>query len=103
MAITIGSAGSTPPFGTDIISATYTEEMELIDVTNRTNVGTGIGTKVNEAGFVTKTWEIECHDPSTAITALTTQATSGSFTVMSVTETASVDGAMTYTITAKEG
>ena len=98
----IGNTGSAPPFGVDIISATYTEEQELIDVTNRTNSGTGVGYKINEAGFTTKIWEIECHDAGTAITSLTTQASTG-WTVMSISETASVDGAKTFTITAKEG
>lgn len=101
MAITLGKSGSAPPFGADIISATYTEECETIDVSNRTNVGTGVGRKAFQAGFITKTWEIECHDPSGVITELEDAAPTG-FTVMSVSENISVDGAVTFTVTVKE-
>ena len=43
MAITLGKDGAAPPFGVDIISATFTEECEVIDVTNRTNEGGATG------------------------------------------------------------
>jgi hypothetical protein len=46
-------------------------------------------------------WEIECHDATGLVTSLTTNAASG-FTVMSVTENVSIDGAVTYTVTARE-
>lgn len=104
MAITLGKdAASAPPFGTGIISATYTQECETIDVSNRSNIGGSAGLpgrKVSEAGFVIKTWEIECHDPTGLVTALETDVTG--WTVMSVAENIGVDGAVTYTVTAKE-
>jgi hypothetical protein len=104
MAITLGKdAATAPPFGSGIISATYTEECETIDVSNRANIGGSSGApgrKVSKAGFVTKTWEIECHDATNLITNL--EAAGSSFSVMSVTENISVDGAVTYNVTAKE-
>jgi hypothetical protein len=105
MAIVLGKDGSAPPFGTDIISATYTEECEVIDVTNRANEGGASGAagyRAYKAGFKTKMWEIECHDATALTTALTTNASSG-FTVMSVTENIGIDGAVTFTVTAREG
>jgi len=106
MAITLGKdASSAPPFGEGIISATFTEECETIDISNRANIGGSAGTpgrKVSKAGFVTKTWEIECHDPDGLITSLNAAGTSGSFSIMSVTENVSIDGAVTYNVTAKE-
>lgn len=101
MAITLGKDHSTPPFGAGIISATYTEEVETVDISNRSNVGVGVGYKQNAAGFITKTWEIECHDATGVVAALEANPTSG-FTVMSVSESIGVDGAVTYTVTAKE-
>jgi hypothetical protein len=106
MAISLGKDGAAPPFGAGVISASYTEEQELVDVTNRDNCGGTAGNpgyKANMAGFTTKTWEIECHDADSVITSLTAQATAGQFSVMSVTENIGVDGAVTFTVTAKEG
>lgn len=107
MAITLGKDSSpAPPFGGAVISASYTEECEVVDITNRDNCGGTPGNpgyKANAAGFKTKTWEIECHDPDGLITALEQQAISGQWTVMSVAENISVDGAITFTVTAKEG
>jgi hypothetical protein len=104
MAITLGKdAASSPPFGTGIISATYTEECETIDVSNRANIGGSAGApgkKVAKAGFTTKMWEIECHDPTSLISSL--EAAGSGFTVMSVTENISIDGAVTFNVTAKE-
>jgi hypothetical protein len=104
MAITLGKdAGSAPPFGEGIISATYTEECETIDISNRSNIGGSAGApgkKVSKAGYVTKTWEIECHDPDGLIASL--EAAGSSWTVMSVTENIGIDGAVTYNVTAKE-
>lgn len=104
MAITLGKdAASAPPFGTGIISATYTEECETIDVSNRSNIGGGSGApgkRVSKAGFVSKTWEIECHDPTGLVTALETDVSG--WTVMSVAENIGVDGAVTFTVTARE-
>jgi len=104
MAITLGkSAATSPPFGAGIISANYTEECETIDVSNRSNVGGAVGApgrKVSKAGFVVKTWEIECHDPNGLIASLDAAGTSWS--VMSVTENVGIDGAVTFNVTAKE-
>jgi hypothetical protein len=103
MAISLGKDGSAPPFGTGIISATFTEECETIDISNRSNVGGSAGTpgrKVSKAGFVTKTWEIECHDATNLITNL--EAAGSGFSVISVSENISIDGAVTFNVTAKE-
>ena len=101
MAITLGKDGGAPPFGEGIISATFTEECETVDVTNRANAGTGAGRKVFRAGFTTRTWEVECHDADGVITSLEASNPTG-FTVMSVTENNSVEGAVTYSLTIKE-
>ena len=108
MAITLGKDGgpSSPPFGTDIISATFTEECELVDVTNRANKGGSTGNpgyRAYESGLKTETWEIECHDPSGLITALQTNTHTSNFLVMGVTENAAIDGAVTYTVTCRRG
>lgn len=100
MSITLGKSGSAPPIGSNIISATYVEEQEMIDITNRTNAGSGIGNKISDAGFTTETWEIETH---TYPTGISTQFTSGSWSVTSVTENVSVDGAVTFSATLKKG
>jgi hypothetical protein len=105
MAITLGKDASAPPFGEGIISATFTEECETVDISNRSNVGGSAGApgrRVSRAGFVTKTWEIECHDPDGLITSLTAAGTAGSFSIMSVSENIGIDGAVTYNVTAKE-
>jgi hypothetical protein len=106
MAISLGKdAASAPPFGEGIISASFTEECETVDISNRSNVGGSAGVpgrRVSRAGFVTKTWEIECHDPDGLITSLTAAGTAGSFSIMSVSENIGVDGAVTYNVTAKE-
>jgi hypothetical protein len=104
MAISLGKDGSAPPLGTNIISATYTEECETVDVSNRDNIGGSAGApgyKANLAGFTTKTWEIECHDATGLIADLEANASSG-WKVMSVTENISIDGAVTFSVTAKE-
>jgi hypothetical protein len=106
MAIALGKVGTAPPFGTDIISATYTEECEAIDVTNRTNAGgsgTTPGFREHMAGFQSRTWEIECHDASGLVTALNTNAATSDYIVMGVTENVSIDGAVTFTVTCREG
>ena len=105
MAITLGKDASThaAPFGTGIITASYTEECETIDISNRSTIGGSSGApghKIAAAGLVTKTWEIECHDPASLISSL--EAAGSSWTVMSVTENIKVDGAVTYNVTAKE-
>jgi hypothetical protein len=106
MAIALGKDGSAPPFGTDIISATYTEEMEVIDVTNRTNKGGTTGNpgyRAFDAGFKSETWEIECHDASGLIAALESNTATSNFLVMNVVENAAIDGAVTYTVTCRRG
>lgn len=100
MAIALGRNGTAPPVGSNVISASYTEETETVDISNRVNT-TG-GFKAMKAGFTTKTWEIECHDAGSLITDLTGAGTDGQFNVMSVTENISVDGAVTYSVTAKQ-
>jgi hypothetical protein len=104
MAITLGKdASATPPFGSGIISATYTEECETIDISNRSNVGGSAGApgrKVAKAGFTVKTWEIECHDATSLITSL--EAAGSGFSVMSVGEKIGIDGAVTFNVTVKE-
>jgi hypothetical protein len=106
MAIALGKAGVTPPFGTDIISATLTRECEAVDVTNRTNQGasgTSPGFRAFMAGFESQTWEIECHDATGLVTALNTNSATSDFIVTGITENVSIDGAVTYTVTAREG
>jgi hypothetical protein len=105
MAISLGKDASAPPVGEGIISATYTEECETIDISNRSNIGGSAGApgrKVSRAGFVTKTWEIECHDPDGLLTSLNAAGTSGQFSVMSVSEAVSIDGAVVYSVSLKE-
>jgi hypothetical protein len=106
MAITLGKdASSSPPFGVGIISATYTEEQEQIDVTNRDNMGGsagGPGYRAYAAGFSSKTWEIECHDATGVMTHLETNTATSGWILMGVTENIGVDGAVTFTVTARE-
>lgn len=104
MAISLGKDGTAPPKGAGVISATYTEECEVVDVTNRDNEGGSAGVaghRAYKAGFKTKMWEVECHNPTGLITSLTAN-TPGSFEVMSVSENISIDGAVTYTVSLRE-
>lgn len=102
MAVTLGRSGSlSAPYGGNIINVTKTVESEAVDVSNRSNT-TG-GYKVSQAGFKSVTWEIECHDPGTAMTDLLDANADNSVTVISVTENIGIDGAVTFTITAKGG
>jgi hypothetical protein len=106
MAIALGKDASAPPFGTDIISATFTEEVEVIDVTNRTNASGSTGNpgyRAFDAGFKSQTWEIECHDATGLIAALESNTPTSSFLVMNVVENAAIDGAVTYTVTCRRG
>ena len=105
MAITLGKEGTAPPFGVDVISATYTEETEVVDVTNRTNKGGSTGNpgfRAYKAGLTSKLWEIECHDATGLATALGSNTPTSDFIVMGVTENISIDGAVTFTVTARE-
>lgn len=104
MAVTLGRNGLlSAPFGSNIINVTKTVESEAVDVSNRSN--TTAGYKISMPGFTAVTWEIECHDPGLAMTSLMNAAegAAGVVTVLSVTENISIDGAVTYTITAKGG
>lgn len=101
MSIALGKDGAAPPFGAGVISATFTEECETIDITNRANAGSGAGRKSFKAGFTTKTWEVECHDATGVITSLEAAAPTG-YTVMSVTENIGIDGAITFSLSIKE-
>lgn len=105
MAITLGKDASVnvAPFGAGIISATLTQECETVDISNRSNIGGSAGApgrRMSQAGFVTKTWEIECHDANGLVASL--EAAGSSWTVMGVTENIGIDGAVTFTVTAKE-
>ena len=105
MAISLGKDGGAPPFGVDVISATLTKEVDAVDVSNRDNIdGTSgnPGYRKYQAGLEAHTWEIECHDPTALIAALETNSPTSGFIVMSVTENVSIDGAVTYTVTARE-
>ena len=106
MAITLGKDGAAPPVGTDIISASFVEECEAVDISNRGNVGGSSGApgyRLFDAGFKSQTWEIECHDPTGLVTSLEAQLTAGTASVVSVTENASIDGAVTFTVTLRRG
>jgi hypothetical protein len=104
--IILGKDGDETPFGTDIISATYTEEAEAIDVTNRTNSSGSSGSpgfRQYLPGFTSKTWEIECHDATGLVEALDSNEATEGFLVMNITENVSIDGAVTYTVSVREG
>jgi hypothetical protein len=105
MAITLGKAGTgVPAVATEIISATYTEEAEQIEVSNRSNIGTGaVGHRKYRTGFVSKTWEIECHDATGVVAKLESNTATSSFIVTNVSENIGLDGAVTFTVTAREG
>jgi len=111
MAITLGKDGSgipTPSSGNAIegvISATFTQECETVDVSNRSNIGGSAGApgrNTAKAGFVTKMWEIECHDPDGLITSLDAAGTANNYSVMSISENISVEGAVTFNVTLRE-
>lgn len=100
MAILLGRSASAPPLGGNIISATYTSECDTIDISDRVNVGSS-GYKATATGFVTNTWEIECHDPNGLIEGLEEVKTTG-WQVMSVTEDIKLDNALVYKVTLKQ-
>jgi hypothetical protein len=106
MAIDLGKDSAAPPFGLDIISATFTEECEAVDVSNRSNISGatgGAGYRAFDAGFKTQTWEIECHDVTGVVASLESNSLTSNFMIVSVTENAAIDGPVTYTITARRG
>ena len=99
MAITLGKDGTSTPgavTNTNVISATYTESCDTIDISNRGNIGDGY--KATAAGFVTKSWSIECHDSSALMSSVAGNAAASGMQVTSVSENAAIDGAVTYTV-----
>lgn len=110
MAIKLGKEGVAPPKGAGIINATFTEECEAVEVTNRGNHGgaTGkAGYRCYREGFKTRMWEVECHDPTGLITSLENNPSAdtgatGVFEVMNVSENISIDGAVTFTVSLRE-
>lgn len=100
MAITLGrNAGTAPPVGGNIISASYTEECDTIDASDRTTSSGGY--KNILTGFTSKTWEVECHDPASLISGLESVQTSG-WQVLNVGENITLDGAITFTVSLKQ-
>lgn len=100
MAISLGYAAGGPTGAngaTGIISVSYSEEVEAIDITHRGVTG---GYRQATGGFVTKTLEIECLD-ATAVMANLGSTDSG-YAVVSVTENQPLDGPVTYNVTVKE-
>ena len=97
MAISLGRNASAPPVGGNIISATFTGECDTIDISDRESGQY----KQTATGFLTNTWEIECHDPSNLMSGLEAVQTSG-YQVMSVNEDIKLDGARTYKVTLKQ-
>jgi hypothetical protein len=96
-----GATGQSAMGVTGIISVSYTEEVEAIDITHRGSA-TGVASafRVATGGFVTKTVEVECLDATTVMTKLA-EAGSG-YAVTSVTENQPLDGPVTFTVTARE-
>ena len=104
MAIGLGKDGAAPPKGANVITATFTEEAEAVDISNRGNIGGTAGNpgfRIQAAGLKNRTWEVECHNPTGLITDLNANAASG-YHVMNVGENITLDGAVTYTVTLKE-
>lgn len=98
MAITLGKDGTSTPVVTNanVISATYTESCDAIDISNRGNIGDGY--KATMAGFVTKSWSIECHDSEALMATVAGNVQTSGMQVTSVSENAAIDGAVTYTV-----
>ena len=104
MGIVLGKDGDAPPKVSNVITATFTEEAEAVDITNRDNEGGAAGApghRMHAAGLKNRTWEVECHNPAGLITDLEANASSG-YHVMNVGENVTLDGAVTYTVTLKE-
>ena len=99
MAISLGKNGTSTPgavTNTNVISATYTESCDTIDISNRGN--TGEGYKASAAGFVTKSWSIECHDSLALMGTVAGNVQTSGMQVTSVSGNAAIDGAVTYTV-----
>ncbi len=105
MAISLGYAAAAPTGAngaTGVISVSWSNEVEAVDITHRGHGVSGVAGafRVATGGFVTRTVEIECLDASAVMTALA-QAGSG-YAVTSVTENQPLDGPVTFTVTARE-
>lgn len=96
-----GATGQSAMGVTGIVSVSYTEEVEAIDITHRGSA-TGVANafRVATGGFVTKTVEIECLDATAVMTKLAEAGTG--YAVTSVTENQPLDGPVTFTVTARE-
>lgn len=104
MAIALGKDGAAPPKVSNVITATFTEEIEAVDITNRGNHGGSAGNpghRMQAAGLKNCTWEVECHNPTGLVADLEANAASG-YHVMNVSENITLDGAVTFTVTLKE-
>lgn len=104
MAVTLGRDGGAPTGGngaTGIVSVTWNQEVNPVDVTHRGLVSaSGISYKAATGGFVTRTAEIECLDATAVMTSL---AGAGSgYIVTNVSENRPLDGPVTFTLTAKK-
>ena len=104
MPVTLGRDGGSPTGSngaTGIMSVTWTQEANAIDVSHRGLVSaSGISYKAATGGFVTRTAEIECLD-ATAVMASLAGAGTG-FIVTNVTENRPLDDKVTFTLTAKK-
>jgi hypothetical protein len=104
MPVSLGRDGGSPTGSngaTGIMSVTWTQEVNAIDVSHRGLVSaSGISYKAATGGFVTRTAEIECLD-ATAVMASLAGAGTG-YIVTNVTENRSLDDKVTFTLTAKK-
>lgn len=104
MAISLGYAAGGPTGAngaTGIISVSYSEEVEAIDITHRgSQTSVADAFRVATGGFVTKTVEIECLDATAVMTAL--ESAGSGYAVVGVTENQPLDGPVTYNVTVKE-
>lgn len=105
MAISLGYAATGPTGAngaTGVISVSFSQEVEAIDITHRGDGESGVAGafRVATGGFVTNTVEIECLDATAVMTSL--ESAGSGYAVVSVTENQPLDGPVTYNVTAKE-
>jgi hypothetical protein len=104
MPVTLGRDGGSPTGSngaTGIMSVTWTQEVNAIDVSHRGLVSaSGISYKAATGGFVTRTAEIECLDATAVMTSLAGAGTG--YIVTNVAENRPLDGPVTFTLTAKK-
>jgi hypothetical protein len=104
MPVTLGRDGGSPTGSngaTGIMSVTWTQEVNAIDVSHRGLVNpSGISYKAATGGFVTRTAEIECLDATAVMTSLAGAGTG--YIVTNVTENRPLDDKVTFTLTAKK-